>query len=106
MSAIRRRFVPHLNFSERQCDCRRAEYTGITAGNIVQVVRLWMDWLIGSELHDGIVVRADLHVAMLFRRNTTYSREQMRYLLLSAIRHRFVQALINVLMAAAYACIY
>jgi nicotinamide riboside kinase len=62
--------------------------------------------LIPSELREGLTIRPDLHVAMLLRQNTTYSREQMRYLLLSAIRHRFVQALIDVLMAAAYACIY
>lgn len=73
--------------------------------NIVQVVCSRADSLIRSDLRNSIAIEADLYVAMLLRRNTTCSREQMRYLLLSAIRHRFVPALIVVLTTAPFACI-
>jgi hypothetical protein len=73
--------------------------------NVVQVVCSRANSLIRSELRNRIAIQADLYVAMLLRRNTTCSREQMRYPLISAIRHRFVPALIVVLTAALFACI-
>lgn len=59
-----------------------------------------------GEFTDSFSAIAALHVATSSRPNTICSREQMKYAHESAIRLRFVPALIEVLTIAPYDCIY